>query len=79
MWPEINWGGRHIQTASNIVFSNGKLDPWSSGGVLEVMHLSGLENRDDSNDAVMAVFLGCAVLEAVMAEVVVRVTLTGDG
>ena len=36
MWAAINWGGRHIQTASNIVFSNGKLDPWSGGGVLEV-------------------------------------------
>jgi lysosomal Pro-X carboxypeptidase len=36
MWAAINWGGRNIQTASNIVFSNGKLDPWSGGGVLEV-------------------------------------------
>ena len=36
MWPEINWGGRRIESASNIVFSNGKLDPWSGGGILEV-------------------------------------------
>lgn len=39
MWPEINWGGRHIESASNIVFSNGKLDPWSGGGILEVCEL----------------------------------------
>ncbi|XP_046669283.1 lysosomal Pro-X carboxypeptidase-like isoform X1 [Homalodisca vitripennis] len=28
------YGGKHISTASNIIFSNGQLDPWSSGGVL---------------------------------------------
>ena len=37
LWPEINWGGRRIESASNIVFSNGKLDPWSGGGILEVV------------------------------------------
>ena len=37
MWPEINWGGHRIETATNIVFSNGKLDPWSGGGILEVL------------------------------------------
>ena len=42
MWPEINWGGRHIESASNIVFSNGKLDPWSGGGILEVFLLKAL-------------------------------------
>ncbi|XP_047103081.1 lysosomal Pro-X carboxypeptidase [Schistocerca piceifrons] len=29
------YGGKDISTASNIVFSNGLLDPWSSGGVLK--------------------------------------------
>jgi len=29
------YGGRNLAAASNIVFSNGLLDPWSSGGVLK--------------------------------------------
>merc|ERR1719347_2330715 len=29
------YGGRNLDSASNIVFSNGLLDPWSSGGVLK--------------------------------------------
>ncbi|CAG9855549.1 unnamed protein product [Phyllotreta striolata] len=32
--PILEYGGKDISTASNIVFSNGLLDPWSSGGVL---------------------------------------------
>ena len=33
-WIKTEFGGEHgIATASNIVFSNGLLDPWSSGGV----------------------------------------------
>ncbi|EFA10876.1 lysosomal Pro-X carboxypeptidase [Tribolium castaneum] len=32
--PILEYGGKDITAASNIVFSNGLLDPWSSGGVL---------------------------------------------
>lgn len=31
------FGGRNIAAASNIIFSNGDLDPWSAGGVLETI------------------------------------------
>ncbi|KAJ9587100.1 hypothetical protein L9F63_028326 [Diploptera punctata] len=30
----LMYGGKDISTATNIVFSNGLLDPWTSGGVL---------------------------------------------
>uniref|UniRef100_UPI00358FBDB3 lysosomal Pro-X carboxypeptidase n=1 Tax=Myxine glutinosa TaxID=7769 RepID=UPI00358FBDB3 len=33
-WPLVFYGGRNITAHSNIVFSNGLLDPWSAGGVL---------------------------------------------
>lgn len=33
-WIPIQYGGRNITAHSNIVFSNGNLDPWSGGGVL---------------------------------------------
>ncbi|KAL1493398.1 hypothetical protein ABEB36_011459 [Hypothenemus hampei] len=33
--PILEFGGKDIETATNIVFSNGLLDPWSSGGVLK--------------------------------------------
>jgi len=34
-WIVELYGGKNIETASNIIFSNGKLDPWSAGGVLK--------------------------------------------
>ncbi|XP_046854459.1 lysosomal Pro-X carboxypeptidase-like [Xenia sp. Carnegie-2017] len=32
-WAEIQYGGKKISSHSNIVFSNGDLDPWSGGGI----------------------------------------------
>lgn len=32
-WIITNYGGKNISSHSNIVFSNGDLDPWSAGGV----------------------------------------------
>lgn len=36
-WAEIQYGGKKISSHSNIVFSNGNLDPWSGGGVTETI------------------------------------------
>ena len=33
-WARVALGGKRIEDASNIVFSNGLLDPWHGGGVL---------------------------------------------
>ncbi|PFX19876.1 lysosomal Pro-X carboxypeptidase-like [Stylophora pistillata] len=32
-WAEIQYGGKKLKAHSNIVFSNGALDPWAAGGV----------------------------------------------
>ena len=34
-WGTIQWGGKDLQTLTNVVFSNGLYDPWHLGGVLE--------------------------------------------
>ncbi|KAJ8927671.1 hypothetical protein NQ314_019827 [Rhamnusium bicolor] len=33
-WPILEYGGKNLRYFSNIVFSNGMMDPWSCGGVL---------------------------------------------
>ena len=33
-WSRIGLGGKRIDALSNVVFSNGQLDPWHGGGVL---------------------------------------------
>ena len=34
-WANTEWGGKRLTGLSNVVFSNGLLDPWHGGGVLE--------------------------------------------
>ncbi|KAJ8978008.1 hypothetical protein NQ317_002770 [Molorchus minor] len=34
-WVILEYGGKNLRYFSNIVFSNGLMDPWSSGGVLK--------------------------------------------
>ncbi|KAL2096648.1 hypothetical protein ACEWY4_008796 [Coilia grayii] len=34
-WAAVMYGGKAIASHSNIIFSNGGLDPWSGGGVLQ--------------------------------------------
>lgn len=33
----VEWGGIHLESQSRIVFTNGDLDPWSGGGVNDVI------------------------------------------
>src|SRR5690554_7130746 len=36
-WAAIEYGGKKLHYASNIVFSNGVLDPWTGTGVTKVL------------------------------------------
>ncbi|CAM1302547.1 PRCP (predicted) [Pycnogonum litorale] len=35
---ELMYGGRKLYSASNILFSNGEIDPWSGGGIRETIN-----------------------------------------
>jgi hypothetical protein len=48
-WYDTIYGGRHIvNSASNIIFSNGRLDPWSTAGVFNIESSPDLQ-RDKVN------------------------------
>ena len=34
-WATVEWGGRKLDSLTNVIFSNGDYDPWSGGGVLD--------------------------------------------
>ena len=34
LWADVEFGGRHLASLTNVVFTNGGFDPWSGGGVL---------------------------------------------
>merc|ERR1711879_586075 len=33
-WAKVQWGGFDLSSGSNIIFSNGLLDPWHTSGIL---------------------------------------------
>lgn len=41
-WPIINFGGHDVKSATNIVFSNGALDPWRVGGIFDSYYNRGI-------------------------------------
>lgn len=52
VWEDNVYGGKHLKYATNIVFSNGNLDPWTPAGVsAEILKAAG------SDDSVIALLI----------------------
>lgn len=55
IWLDTMFGGNRIDSRSNILFSNGLLDPWSAAGVYEIDPFP-LSFRDSSHSRVPGLF-----------------------
>jgi lysosomal Pro-X carboxypeptidase len=51
-WANTLFGGRRLHSASNIVWSNGALDPWSGLGVSHTTDFDGVLNPERSLEAI---------------------------
>lgn len=57
-WMDIRYGGLHVSSHSNIIFSNGLLDPWSAAGVYAKGGYPAERPSDDKNDPLWRPYKG---------------------